>query len=123
MRPAALGRVSTQGDRKRLRARLAQDSSDTARLGCLEGLWLLGYKTVLESVLALLFTAATITSDVQPQTHLRGPWVTPVAEVGLSRHFASNFAAKERTLLVRPSRKAFQFSFKGIELAGRITAN
>lgn len=51
---AALGRIGAGGDRRRLRACLRGESSDTARLGLLEGLWLLGDQTVLEAVIALL---------------------------------------------------------------------
>ena len=51
---AALGRVGSRLDRTRLRAQLRSETSDAARLGLLEGLWLLGDRTVLESVVRLL---------------------------------------------------------------------
>ena len=51
---AALGRVGTRADRALLRTRLRRETSDAARLGFLEGLWLLGDRTVLGSAIGLL---------------------------------------------------------------------
>jgi HEAT repeat protein len=51
---AALGRVGTRADRKLLHIRLRREASDAARLGFLEGLWLLGDRTVLGSAIKLL---------------------------------------------------------------------
>lgn len=51
---AAIGRTGTRADRALLRTRLRRESSDAGRLGFLEGLWLLGDRTVLGSAMKLL---------------------------------------------------------------------
>jgi HEAT repeat protein len=51
---AALGRAGTRADRALLRTRVRRESSDAARLGFLEGLWLLGDRAVLGSAIQLL---------------------------------------------------------------------
>jgi HEAT repeat protein len=51
---AALGRAGTRGDRALLRTAVRRESSDAARLGFLEGVWLLGDRTVLTLTIKLL---------------------------------------------------------------------
>jgi HEAT repeat protein len=51
---AALGRAGGRADRALLHSRIRRESSDAARLGFLEGLWLLGDRTVLRAAIRLL---------------------------------------------------------------------
>ena len=51
---AAIGRAGAKRDRALLRARARSESSDTARLGFYEGLWLLGGRNVLIRAMRLL---------------------------------------------------------------------
>jgi HEAT repeat protein len=51
---AAIGAIGDQADRPLLRRRLAREKSDAARVGLLEGLWLLKDRAVLDEALRLL---------------------------------------------------------------------
>lgn len=51
---AAIGSLGTPADRRMLRRHLSSETSDVARLGLLEGLWLLKDRTVFDQALALL---------------------------------------------------------------------
>jgi HEAT repeat protein len=51
---AALGGIGSASDRTRLEKHLSRETSDSARLGFYEALWLLGDKTVFNDALQLL---------------------------------------------------------------------
>jgi HEAT repeat protein len=50
----ALGTVGSVSDRTKLQRHLSEETSDAARLGFYEGLWLLGVRTLFKDVLQLL---------------------------------------------------------------------